>query len=201
MNIAILISGRGTNLEAILKAEQEKKLGEATVVLIISNNPDALGLSLAQKFQKKTAIVDRKNFQNTSETEEEMLRLLEESKIDLIVLAGFMQILSPNFITIYENKIINIHPSLLPSFPGLHAQKQALDKGVKLSGCTVHFVNEKVDDGPIILQKQVKVMEEDTEEDLSQRILKEEHILLPKAISLFSMGKIAINGNKVRVVE
>ena len=137
----------------------------------------------------------KENFEN------ELLEELKQNKIEFIVLAGFMQILSPEFIKNYSNKIINIHPSLLPSFPGLRAQKQALDYGVKISGCTAHFVNEEVDGGPIIFQKQVEIYAGDTEEILSNRILKEEHILLPEAIKLISQGKVEIIDRCVRIVE
>ncbi|MCE7740870.1 MAG: phosphoribosylglycinamide formyltransferase [Candidatus Heimdallarchaeota archaeon] len=200
MRTAVLISGRGTNLEAILKAEEEKSLGKTKIVLVLSNNPEAKGLEIAQRSHKQTAIVDKKNL-DYCEQESEILEILEHNKIEFIVLAGFMQILSSNFISKYKNKIINIHPSLLPSFPGLKAQKQALDFGVKISGCTVHIVTETVDEGPIILQKCVEVYSEDSEKELADRILREEHVLLPKAISLFSLGKIQVYSNKARIVE
>jgi len=195
MRTAVLISGRGSNLEAILRAEKVNRLGSADVCIIISNNPDALGLKIAEDFGKKTAIVTK------NEGENEIIKLLGEEKIEIVVLAGFMQILTQKFIDEYPNRIINIHPSLLPSFPGLRAQKQAFNAGVKITGCTAHFVNEEVDGGPIILQKAVEVSENDTEEELTAKILKEEHLLLPKAISLLSSGKLEVIGRKVRIVD
>ena len=197
VKIAVLISGRGTNLEALLKAEKDNRLGTAKISLVISNNPKALGLEVANNYNTKTVVIksDKQNFEHN------ILEILEKYKIELIVLAGFMKILSSEFVKCYRNKIINIHPSLLPAFPGLKAQKQALEYGVKISGCTVHFVNEEIDNGPIILQKQVLVEDDDTEELLSERILKEEHNLLPEAVKLYSLGKIRVNGRQVRIVE
>jgi phosphoribosylglycinamide formyltransferase-1 len=195
MKTAVLISGRGTNLEAILHAEENNNLGKAKVVLVVSNNSDALGLNIAKKYSKRTAIIEKEA------GEKLLLDLLQEHKIELIVLAGFMQILSPSFISKYVDRILNIHPSLLPSFPGLKAQRQALEAGVKVSGCTVHFVNEEVDGGPIILQKAVKIKDNDTVEELASRILEIEHKILPQAISLFSEGKLEVDGKTVRIVN
>lgn len=195
MRTAVLISGRGSNLEAILKAEENQKLGVANVVLVLSDNPEALGLQIAKKYSKRTEIVKR------DEGEKRLIELLKSCDIELIVLAGFMQILSINFLSHFPNRIINIHPSLLPSFPGLNAQQQALNAGVKISGCTVHFVNEEVDGGPIILQTAVKVMDDDSVEDLASRILVEEHKALPQAICLISQDKIELKGIRVRVVS
>lgn len=195
MRTAVLISGRGSNLQAILEAEEEKNLGDANVVLVISNNSEAKGVILASNYSKNIEILD------IEEGEDTLIKILMKHEIELIVLAGFMKILSSDFVSRYVNKIINIHPSLLPSFPGLNAQRQALESGVKISGCTVHFVNEEVDDGPIILQSAVEVLDEDTEVDLASRILKEEHKILPNAISLVSQGKLDVVGRKVRIVK
>lgn len=200
MKTAILISGRGSNLKAILEAEKKGKIGHANIELIISNNPEAKGLQYAKLFQKDKKIIEQSNFKNREEYDKELIKVLQDNDIELIVLAGFMRILSGLFVKTFEGRIINIHPSLLPAFPGLHAQKQALDYGVKVSGCTVHFVNETVDGGPIILQKCVEVKENDTEKSLATRILAEEHKILPQAIKLLSTGQLQIIKNrKVKV--
>ncbi|MHA1114780.1 MAG: phosphoribosylglycinamide formyltransferase [Candidatus Heimdallarchaeaceae archaeon] len=201
MNVAVLISGRGSNLEAILEKEKQKELGNAVISLVVSNNPDAKGLEIAKRYGKKTIVLPSHRNQNRETYDKQLAETLEKNNIDLVVLAGFMRILSPFFVNKFSNKIINIHPSLLPSFPGINAQKQALDYGAKITGCTVHFVDEKVDHGPIILQEVVIVDDSDTEETLAKRILEKEHILLPKAIRLFSEGKLIVEGRKVRIVN
>jgi len=199
MKVAVLISGRGSNLKAILDAEKDKKLAKAQIKLIVSNNSKAEGLKYAKEYSKKIICLESKNFKSKEAYDEELAQTIKSYDIDLVVLAGFMRILSPSFVKHFENKIINIHPSLLPAFPGLKAQKQALDYGVKYTGCTVHFVNEKVDGGPIILQDIVKVKDDDTEFSLSNRILEKEHELLPLVIKLISEGYVKIHNNKVRI--
>ncbi len=201
MKIAILISGRGSNLKAILNAEEKKQLGQAEVILVVSNNSKAKGIEIAKSFDKKTISLEANNFKTKEAYEKELGDIIENHSVDLIVLAGFMRILSLYFINKFRNKIINIHPSLLPSFPGLNAQKQALDSGVRVSGCTVHFVNEHVDAGPIILQKAVEIVEDESEFSLSEKILKEEHKLLPQSIKMISEAKVKIEQNKVRIVK
>ncbi len=200
MNTAVLISGRGSNLQAILYAEREKRLGEAKIQLIISNKKEAEGLKYSEIFNKKSVVISRDSFITKNEFEQKLIQTLRENEIDLIVLAGFMQILSTEFVNLYDGKIINIHPSLLPSFPGLKAQEQALDYGVKVSGCTVHFVNSEVDSGPIILQETIEITEKETEESLSEKILTKEHEALPRAISLISQNKVIISGRNVRIM-
>jgi len=196
INIGVLVSGRGTNLQAIIEAIEEGKIaGEIKVV--VSDNPDAYALKRAQQYHIDTRYIHFKEFKNREDYDKEIIRILKENKIELIVLAGYMRILSPYFIRTYKNKIINIHPALLPSFPGLRAQKQAVEHGVKISGCTVHFVDEGVDSGPIILQKAVEVSDDDTEESLAEKILKEEHQIYPRAIQLFSQGRLIIKGRRV----
>jgi len=196
INIGVLVSGRGTNLQAIIEAIEEDKIaGEIKVV--ISDNPDAYALKKAQQYHIDTLYIHFKEFKNREDYDKEIIKTLKEKKIELVVLAGYMRILSPYFIRTYKNKIINIHPALLPSFPGLHAQRQTLEYGAKVSGCTVHFVDEGVDSGPIILQKAVEVSDDDTEESLAEKILKEEHQIYPQAIQLFSEGKLMIKGRKV----
>ena len=201
MKIAILISGRGSNLKAILNAEEKQQLGQAEVILVVSNNSKAKGIEIAKSFGKKTISLESNNFKTKEAYEKELEDIIKNHSVDLIVLAGFMRILSPYFIDKFRNKIINIHPSLLPSFPGLNAQKQALDFGVRISGCTVHFVNEHVDAGPIILQKAVEIAENESEFSLSEKILKEEHRLLSLSIKMISEDKVKIEQNKVRIVK
>jgi len=196
INIGVLVSGRGTNLQAIIEAIEEGKIaGEIKVV--ISDNPDAYALKRAQQYHIDTRFIHFKEFKNREDYDKEIIKTLKEKKIDLVVLAGYMRILSPYFIRTYKNKIINIHPALLPSFPGLHAQRQTLEYGAKVSGCTVHFVDEGVDSGPIILQKAVEVSDDDTEESLAEKILKEEHQIFPQAIQLFSESRLMIKGRRV----
>jgi len=196
INIGVLVSGRGTNLQEIIEAIEEGKIaGEIKVV--ISDNPDAYALKRAQQYHIDTRYVDFKEFKNREDYDKEIIKTLKEKKIELVVLAGYMRILSPYFIRTYKNKIINIHPALLPSFPGLHAQRQTLEYGAKVSGCTVHFVDEGVDSGPIILQRAVEVSDDDTEESLAEKILKEEHQIYPRAIQLFSESKLMIKGRRV----
>jgi len=200
INIGVLVSGRGTNLQAIIEAIEEGKIaGEIKVV--ISDNSEAYALKRAQRYHIDTRYIHFKEFKNREDYEKEIIKTLKENKIELVVLAGYMRILSPYFIRSYKNKIMNIHPALLPSFPGLHVQKQAIDYGVKVSGCTVHFVDEGLDSGPIIMQKAVKVKEGDTEETLAKRILKEEHKIYPRAIQLFAEERLEINGRRVFIKE
>ncbi|MBM3896149.1 MAG: phosphoribosylglycinamide formyltransferase [Thaumarchaeota archaeon] len=194
LNLAILISGRGSNMEAILKAIKEKKI-PANPAVVISNKPDAKGLEIAKSLGVKTEVVDSRDFKGDRwEYDKKIIIVLEKYNVTpengLVCLAGFMRIISHEFIKKYKNRIMNIHPALLPSYPGLHAQRQALEDGVKYSGCTVHFADEKVDHGPIILQATVEVKEDDTEETLSERILEQEHKIYPEAVRLFALGKI-----------
>ena len=201
INLAILISGRGSNMEAILRSIKKKKI-PVTPAIVISNKPDAKGLKVAQKLGVKTAIVDSTGLKGGSwEYDQKLASVLKENNVTpkngLVCLAGFMRIMSPEFIKLYSGRILNIHPALLPAFPGLHSQRQAVEYGIKYSGCTVHFVDEGVDTGPIILQAVVKVKDSDTEESLSKRILKQEHRIYPKAVRLFAQGRIKTKGRKV----
>jgi len=200
INIGVLASGRGTNLQAIIKAVEEGII-EGEISIVISDNRDAFALKRAKQNNIKTEYLNFKSFKDREDYDKEIIKTLEEKKIDLVVLAGYMRILSPYFIRTYKNKIMNIHPALLPSFPGLHAQRQAVEYGVKISGCTVHFVDEGVDSGPIILQKSIQVSADDTEESLTEKILKEEHQIYPRAIQLFSQGRLIIKGRKVFIKE
>ncbi len=196
INIGVLASGRGTNLQAIIEAIEDGKI-EGEIKMVMSDHPDAFALKRAQQYLIDTRYIDFKEFKNREDYDKEIIKTLKEKKIDLVVLAGYMRILSPYFIRTYQNKIMNIHPALLPSFPGLHAQKQAVEYGAKISGCTVHFVDEGIDSGPIILQKAVEVSDDDTEESLAEKILKEEHQIYPQAIQLFCEGRLVIKGRRV----
>ncbi len=199
MKIAVLISGRGSNLQAILKAENEKKLGNAEVFLIISSNPNAAGLEFAKNYNKYAVVLDPKDYANKTEYDKKLKSIMLENDIELIVLAGFMKVLSHSFVDYFKNKIINIHPSLLPAFPGLNIHERVLEYGVKYSGCTVHFVNADVDGGPIIAQRVVEVLDGDSPDSLAARILIKEHILLPEVIKKISENKIIVNQRRVKV--
>ncbi|AFS81200.1 phosphoribosylglycinamide formyltransferase [Candidatus Nitrosopumilus koreensis AR1] len=203
LNLGILISGRGSNMESILKAIKKKKI-PINPAIVISNKPDAKGLKIAQKLGINTEVVESKGFKgNRAEYDEKIMEVLTKYGVSprngLVCLAGFMRIISPEFVKKYKNRIINIHPALLPSFPGLDAQKQALDYGAKFSGCTVHFVDSGMDTGPVIIQSVVRVKENDTEHSLSKRILKEEHKIYPEAVNLFARKKIKVHGRKTKI--
>jgi len=198
--IVILISGRGTNMERLIRACQTGEV-PAQVVRVISDNPEAPGLERARAYGVPTVVVPARAFPDRAAFEAALLEAVREAAPDLICLAGFMRILSPKFVQAYRYRIMNIHPALLPSFPGLHAQRQALEYGVKVSGCTVHFVDEGVDTGPIIIQKAVPVLEDDTEETLAARILEKEHEAYPEAVRLFFEGRLRVEGRRVRILE
>jgi phosphoribosylglycinamide formyltransferase-1 len=187
-------------MESILKVIKRKKI-PINPAIVISNKPDAKGLKIAQKMGIKTEVIESKNFNGSRwEYDKKIISTLEKHgvtpKNGLVCLAGFMRIISPEFVKKYKNKIINIHPALLPAFPGLDAQKQAIDNGAKYSGCTVHFVDSGVDTGPIILQLVVKIRNNDTEKTLSKRILAKEHQAYPEAVRLFAENRIKIVGKK-----
>jgi len=200
INLAILISGRGSNMEAILKSIKKNKI-PIKPAIVISNKQDAKGIRIAQRFGVKTEVIESIGIKGGSWNYDKKIVLVLEKhgvtpKNGLICLAGFMRIMSPEFIRHFKGKIMNIHPAILPSFPGLHSQKQAVEYGVKYSGCTVHFIDEGVDTGPIILQAIVNVKDNDTEQSLSKRILAKEHLIYPKAVKLFAEGKIKVKGRK-----
>ena len=181
--LGVLISGRGSNLQAIIDAVRQSEL-PGRVGMVVSNVATAAGLALAREAGIPTAVIDHKDFSSREEFDQAVIEELKKHEVDVVCLAGFMRLLSPHFVRAFPGRILNIHPSLLPSFPGLDAQRQALEHGVKVSGCTVHIVDEKLDHGPIVLQTAVPVRDDDTEETLSARILKEEHRLYPRAIGL-----------------
>ena len=193
--IGILISGRGSNMEAILDAVDAGRI-EARVGVVVSNVPSARGLERARERGVETVALDHRGVAR-EEHDRRMRDELDRRGVELVCLAGYMRLLSPFFIQSYPNRILNIHPSLLPAFPGLNAQRQALDYGVKVTGCTVHFVDEELDHGPIVLQRTVPVLAGDTEESLSARILDEEHIAYPDAVRLVAAGLVRIEGRAV----
>lgn len=200
LKLGVLISGSGTNLQSIID-NIEKGTLNASIKIVICNNPHCLGITRAQKHALPVAILKHDDFRTREDFDDELIRILKSNEIDLVVLAGFMRILTPMFLKAFPQKIINIHPALLPSFPGIHGQKDAFEYGVKFSGCTVHFVDEGVDTGPIIVQSVVPVLQNDTRETLAARILKEEHRIYPQAIQFFAEGKITITGRKVQIKD
>jgi phosphoribosylglycinamide formyltransferase-1 len=193
MRVAVFVSGSGSNLQAIIDAG----IPSIEIALVFSNNPDAYALKRAENHGIPTLVVNHRDFKSREEFEGEILKHLEPLGIELIVLAGFMRILSPVLVRAYSNRMINLHPALLPSFPGIHAARQAIEAGVKFTGCTVHFVDEGVDSGPIILQAVVPVEDGDDEDSLLQKIHAEEHRIYPEAIRLISEGRIKIEGKRV----
>ena len=198
LKLGILISGNGSNLQSIIDHIEKGSL-KAIIKIVISNNPDAYGLTRAKKHGIPIVVLKNGDFKNKEDYDLELINILKNNSVDLVILAGFMRIITSTILNAFPQKIMNIHPALLPSFPGIHGQKQALEYGVKLSGCTVHFVDEGVDTGPIIIQSAVQVFDDDTEKTLAARILKEEHWIYPQAIQLFAEGKIEIKGRKVRI--
>jgi phosphoribosylglycinamide formyltransferase 1 len=198
--IGILVSGRGTNLQAIIDAIENGELN-ARIAVVLSNKKEAPALARAQKKDIETVYLDPKSFAGKKEFDLALARELEDRQIDLVCLAGYMRILGPEFIRKFEGKIINIHPSLLPAFPGLDVQQKSIDYGVKFSGCTVHFVSEEVDGGPIILQAVVPVHESDDAQTLAQRILIQEHLIYPRAIQMIAENRLHIENRKVSCKE
>lgn len=194
--IGVLLSGRGSNFEALADSVSAGRIPNAEIAIVISNKPDALGMERARSRGINAQVIASKGLQR-EEYDRKVVGVLQEHKVDLICLAGYMRLLSPFFVAAFPQRIINIHPSLLPSFPGLESQKQALDYGVKIAGCTVHFVDENLDAGPIILQATVPVFDEDDEHTLSERILREEHRIYTEAVRIILGGKYKIIGRRV----
>jgi phosphoribosylglycinamide formyltransferase-1 len=199
MNIAVFASGRGTNFAAIVRAVKKGKI-PANISLLVCDNPKAPVIGKAKRAGIEVFLVKRKDFASKRDFEDRIIQRLEEAKIDLIVLAGFMRILSPEFIQRFKFKILNIHPALLPSFKGTQGIEDAYNYGVKTTGITVHFVDEEMDHGPIILQAPVKINENDTLESLEARIHKIEHKLYPEAVRLFIEGRLKVEGRRVRIL-
>ncbi len=197
--IAVLASGRGSNLQAIIDNVESGFIPNAEVAVVISDKPDAYALTRARNHGIEALHVNPKDHLTHEDYNQRLAEELVRRKVDVVLLAGYMRIVKPNLIKAYKNRILNVHPALLPSFPGLNGQKQALEYGAKVSGCTVHFVDEEVDHGPIIIQAAVPVLEDDTEETLSKRILGEEHRIYPQAVRWLVEGRLRIDGRRVRV--
>ena len=203
INLGILISGRGSNMAAILSEIKAGRIRNVKPCVVISNKPDAAGLQIArEEFGVSTEVIPAEGLKGWIYDQKVVAMLKQYGVVPesgLVCLAGFMRIISPEFVKAFQMRILNIHPALLPSFPGLDAQKQAIDYGVKVTGCTVHFVDEGTDTGPIILQTPVPILDGDSEESLSARILEQEHLLYPRAIRLIAEGKIKINGRTTKL--
>jgi phosphoribosylglycinamide formyltransferase 1 len=196
-NLGILLSGRGSNFEAIARNVAGGKIPDARIAVVISNAPDAGGLQIARQTGLRALVILSKG-KAREEQDREVVAALQEHKVDLVCLAGYMRLLSPWFVRQFPRRILNIHPSLLPAFPGLEAQQQAFAYGVKVSGCTVHFVDEELDHGPIIVQKAVPVLEGDDEHSLAARILEQEHIAYSEAIKMVLEGKYEVVGRRLK---
>jgi phosphoribosylglycinamide formyltransferase-1 len=196
--IGILASGSGSNLQSIIDHIEQGRL-DAVIRVVVSNNPDAYALTRAEKHGIPFVVIRHQEFPTREAFDGQMANTLVSFGVDLVVMAGFMRVLSPQFLHAFPQRVINIHPALLPSFPGLHGQKQAFEYGVKFSGCTVHFADDGVDSGPIIIQAIVPVLETDTEDTLAERILREEHRIYPQAIQFYAEGRIAIQNRLVKI--
>ena len=198
MRLGILISGRGSNMVAIARTCEVASY-PAQIAIVISNRPEAAGLARAAEIGLKTAVVDHNDYETREDFETVLVQLLRAERVELVCLAGFMRLLTPQFIAAFPQQILNVHPSLLPAFPGLDAQQQAFEYGVRYSGCTVHLVNAELDAGPIVCQSVVAIEAGDTENVLSARILEQEHRLYREAIRLFAENRVSIVGRRVEI--
>jgi phosphoribosylglycinamide formyltransferase 1 len=198
--IGVLLSGRGSNFEALADSIVAGRVPNAEISIVISNRPDAPGIDRAKARNINARVIPSKGLERET-YDRQVVAVLQENKVDLVCLAGYMRLLSPFFVAAFPNRILNIHPSLLPSFPGLESQKQALDYGAKFAGCTVHFVDENLDAGPIILQAAVPIEDQDTEASLSDKILREEHRIYTEAVKLVLAGNYKITGRRVTRAE
>jgi phosphoribosylglycinamide formyltransferase-1 len=201
LRFAVLVSGTGTNLQALLDAEEHGSLAPAEIACVVSNRPGVRALERARASGKPALVVDHTQFADRAAFEEALLQALAGHAVEAVVLAGFMRLLTRHFLERFPDRIVNIHPSLLPGFPGIDAQRQALEHGVKISGATVHFVDAGLDSGAIIAQAAVPVLDDDTVETLRARILEREHEILPRAVQLVAAGRLARSGRIVRVLE
>jgi phosphoribosylglycinamide formyltransferase-1 len=200
VKLGVLISGTGTNLQAIIDAIERREL-RAEIRVVISNRAGVQGLERAQRHAIPTRVIEHRRYASREAFDRALAEALAEHSVDLVVCAGFMRLLSPVMLTAFADRVMNIHPALLPAFPGVHAQKAALEHGVQFTGCTVFFVREGVDDGPIIVQAVVPVMPNDDEESLSERIRAQEHRIYPWAIQLYQEGRLTIEGRTVRIAD
>lgn len=199
INVGVLASGRGTDFQSLVDARDRGEL-DVTLAVLICNVPGAPVIERARKAGVPAVLIDHRPYgKDRGAFEKEVVKVLRDHRVELVVFAGFMRLVSEYFVNEFPNRIINIHPSLLPAFPGTHGQRDALAFGVKVSGCTIHFVDTSVDGGPIILQKAVPVRDDDTEETLAARILEQEHVFLPLAVRLFAEGRLKVEGRRVRI--
>lgn len=201
VSIAVLVSGNGSNFQAIVDAIESGRIKNARIACLISNKADAFALERAKKHAITTFVLDHKAYANRQAYDSALVELLQQQGVQLVILAGFMRLLSPVMIDAFPNAIMNIHPALLPSFPGLDAQQQAFDYGARYTGCTVHFVDKGTDTGPVILQAVVPILDGDTIDTLTQRIHGEEHRTYVEAVRLFCEGRLHVEGRKVRISE
>lgn len=198
LRLGVLASGGGTNLQAIIDRCQDGSL-DATIALLLTNNPAAGAIERARRAGIATACINHRDFPTREDFDRAMVKTLQAAGVELVVLAGFMRIISPTFLDAFPQRVINIHPALLPAFPGLRVQQQAIDYGARFSGCTVHFVDSGVDTGPIIIQAAVPILPEDTADSLAARILTQEHRIYPRAIQLIAEDRVRINGRQVTI--
>lgn len=200
LTLGVLASGRGSNFQSIIDSIESGVLN-AKIALLITDNPESYAIERANKHNIEALVIKPRDFSDRDLYYSHIAEELKKRNVELVILAGFMRVVGKALIDKYRNRIMNIHPALLPAFPGLHGQKQAAEYGVKISGCTVHFVDQGMDTGPIIIQAAVPAYHDDTEETLSERILKQEHKIFPYAIRLYSEGKISVNGRKVIIED
>lgn len=200
LRIGVLVSGSGSNLQSIIDRIESGDLN-AEICVTVSNKPDAYALVRCEKHGIPAAVIRHQDFPSREDFDRRMIEILQSHAVDLVVLAGFMRVLTPVFLQAFPMRIMNIHPALLPAFPGVHVQQQAIDYGVKFSGCTVHFVDEGVDTGPVIIQAVVPVLPQDTAHTLAARILREEHRIYPQAIQFYAEGRLLVSGRKVIVQD
>lgn len=200
ISLGVLVSGSGSNLQAIIDRIEAHTLN-ARIAVVISSDPKAFALQRAKQHEIPIIVLQSRDYVDREAADDAMVAVLNKYGVELVILAGFMRILSQNFLRAFPMRIMNIHPALLPSFPGIHGQKKAVDYGIRFSGCTVHFADEGVDTGPIIIQAVVPVHDDDTEESLAARILAEEHRIYPQAIQWYTEKRLYVEGRKVRVVD
>jgi phosphoribosylglycinamide formyltransferase-1 len=197
--LGVLLSGRGSNFEALAESVAAGRIPDAEIAIALSNREDARGIEKARAFGIEARVISSKGLEREA-YDKLVIAALQEKRVDLVCLAGYMRLLSPQFVAAFRNRILNIHPSLLPAFPGLEAQRQALEHGAKFSGCTVHFVNENLDAGPIVLQACVPIEDSDTPETLAERILREEHRIYTEAVRIVLEGRYRIEGRRVLIL-
>ena len=200
LRLGVLASGGGTNLQALIDSCREQRI-DAEIAVVLSNNPEAGALARAQKAGLVQACINHRDFAHREDFDRALVAALQEAEVDLVVLAGFMRLISEVFLQAFPHRVINIHPALLPAFPGLNVQRKALEYGARFAGCTVHFVDSGMDTGPIIIQAVVPVMADDTEESLSARILEQEHRIYPQAIQLIADNRVSVEGRRVLIKD